>query len=420
LEVAKEEEQNNLFPFRTYQAVLPAAKLPWPHHDPDLSQSQYDKLIDDLWVINNFGQYQGASTKESVYFHDGLDVVLDNGTHIFAIDSGTVRHINIAGPYYSSVVVEDKNKPDFAWIYTHVYGFKVKVGDYLPQGTHIADVSFQGLEHIHLGRAYINSGGSWHNMNDWHYIHPDGNFVYKDTQPPIIEKPFYYFHNNSDTLFTGGQAIAVSGDVDIVAGIRDPGEYAHSKDAPVPILDKPFGFSNNNSGRQFLCGSFADALGCVGKIASIGDPGRNAYSITASYGDRLCVARMEYEISGDQIQTVPCKSFNFTKICFNLSPTLGLRDYKRVLTVYRFYYAIHPYGPLGYDKIFSYYNITNTDGKNESGLIDPSLSSCSWNTGSVSGNGTAVFPNGKYRITITAYDFKGNSARESDYVYVKN
>ena len=131
-------------------SILPPSKLPWPHQKPDLDINDYNVLIKDLWIINNFGQYQGGDTKESLYFHDGLDIVLDNGTKIYSIVSGYVRYIHDGGEYYSSVIIEDEEKPLFAWIYSHVYNFQIDTGEYVPQGNYIADINFQGLPHIHL------------------------------------------------------------------------------------------------------------------------------------------------------------------------------------------------------------------------------------------------------------------------------
>ena len=247
---------------------------------------------------------------------------------------------------------------------------KVKIGDYIPQGTHIANVNFQGLPHIHFGRAYIDENGSWDDMSDYHYIQPDTFFVFEDKQPPVIEKPFYYFKNNSDILFTHTDATEISGDVDIVVGIRDRGEYAHSKES--------------------------------------------------YFGDRLCISRIEYEISGEKIDTLYKKSFDFSQIILKIRPEFGLNDYERVSTVFKFYMTIHPEGVQSWDKIFSYYVITNTDGSGEFGQIDLSTKNYALFTDEKNQTGDQFFPNGIYTIKVTAYDFKGNSASEIENVVIKN
>jgi len=76
-------------------SILPPSKLPWPHQKPDLDINDYNVLIKDLWIINNFGQYQGGDTKESLYFHDGLDIVLDNGKYIADINFHGLPHIHL-------------------------------------------------------------------------------------------------------------------------------------------------------------------------------------------------------------------------------------------------------------------------------------------------------------------------------------
>ncbi len=42
-------------------------------------------MMDELWIINNFGQYQQADKTTETYFHDGLDVVVPNRTKMFSI-----------------------------------------------------------------------------------------------------------------------------------------------------------------------------------------------------------------------------------------------------------------------------------------------------------------------------------------------
>ena len=364
------QPETTVFPHVEYKMLPPAGKLPYPHHDPEFTELQYLELNRTLWIINNFAQYQGSGTKESLYFHDGLDIVLENGTKIFAVDSGYVRYIFDGGPSYTTVVIEDANTSDYAWMYTHVYYLNVKVGDFVSQGTHIADVNFDGLGHIHFGRAFLAEDGAWDNMYDWHYVQPDDYFIYTDNQAPVIEQPFYYFVNNSDEQFLRANPTLISGDVDIVIGMRERGEYAHSKDS--------------------------------------------------QFGDRLCVSRIEYEISGDSIETIHKKSFDFGKIILKTRPEVGFQDYERVSTVFKYYETIHPDGPPNWDKVISYYVITNCDGSGEFGQIDPVAKNFCWRTNETNPSGERRFPNGTYTIKVTAYDFKGNFATAWEKVVVEN
>jgi hypothetical protein len=358
-------------PFRAfdtsdYVVKPPPGKLPWPQHRPSMTEAEYQAMLRNLWVINNFGLYQGGTTRTTLYFHDGLDIVLDNFTPIYAVQSGYVR-ANIGGnEFYRTLIIEDADNPGLAWGYTHIYYFHVNVGDYVPQGGSVGSVNFQGLGHIHLSRLALAEGGSWTNFSDLNTLHPDSFFVYDDTQPPVIETPFYYFRNNADAQFPRGSPPVVSGDVDIVVGMRDGGEFAHSK--------------------------------------------------INGFGDRLAVARIEYEIRRPDETVLQYKSFDFRKL------TLLGRDAGPAMTqtVYKFYYTIHPAGPPSFDKIMSYYVISNTDGTGEAEVLTLAQQNFAWTTTAVDDQGQPLFPDGDYVITVKAFDAKGNVAAASDTVRVEN
>jgi len=131
-------------------------------------------------------------------------------------------------------------------------------------------------------------------------------------------------------------------------------------------------------------------------------------------------SRIEFEISSTSINTVHFKSFDFSKIVLKYGPEIGFRVYDRVSTVYKFYYTIHPEGPTSYDKIFSYYEITNIDGSGEFEEIEPLCREYSWDTIEKDTYGNPKYPNGIYTVKVTAIDFKGNSNTESDIVRVNN
>ena len=356
-----------------YTVSPPAGKLPWPLHNPGFTQAEYDKMMSNLFLINNFGQYQAGTTRESAYFHDGLDVVAPNDTKIYAVDSGYVKAITGTDPYYMTIIIADvqKDEPGKGWTYTHVNNFKVQIGEHVPKGKHIADIHFQGVPHVHLNRAYLTSG-TWFNWSDLNFVQPDSFFVYNDVDPPVIEHPFYYFRNNKDSMFTQANPTIVSGDIDIVVGLREQGEYAHAK---------------------------------------AGAPG-----VPTDYGDRLSVSRVEWEVLSDGKQLYFRKSFDFSKIVIKYRPN----DYPRVLTVYKYYPIIHPEGAGNYDKVLSCYVITNVDGTGVFGEIKTSDGDYAWNTRSLDVNGKPLFPNGRYAIKVTAYDARGNHASEVDSVEVRN
>jgi hypothetical protein len=254
-----------------------------------------------------------------------------------------------------------------------VTNFQFLVGDHVNQGDYIADIYFEGLDHVHFGRIFVEDG-RWDDYYNWNSVHPDRYFIYEDTQPPVIRVPFYYFRNNSDRLFKNGAAGTlpiVRGDVDIVVGMRDPGEFAHSKES--------------------------------------------------GFGDRLCVARIEYEISGETAPPVYKKSFDFTKMILNNGGELGK---ERVFTLFKHYKLFHQ--QIGYDfwnKTFSYYIITNAPepaAADELQKIDIAYQNLAWNTAELDESGNRRFPDGLYIITVIAYDALGNSSSASDAVLVGN
>jgi len=226
------------------------------------------------------------------------------------------------------------------------------------------------VPHVHLNRTYLTSG-SWSNWGDLNSVQPDRFFAYDDDDPPVIEYPFYYFRNNTDSLFAQTSPTIVSGDVDMVVGLRERGVYAHSKDGSL---------------------------------------------VPKGFGDRVCVSRVEWEVFSEGKRTYFRKSFDFAKIVFKYRPN----DYQRVLAVYKYYPIVHPGGPSSYDKIFSYYVITNVDGTGEFGEIKTTDGNYGWNTRALDLNGIPMFPNGKYSIKVTAYDAKGNNTSETDTIEVRN
>jgi Peptidase family M23 len=358
-------------PSSNYVVHPPPGKLPWPQHDPQFSQTEYDAMMDSLWIINNFGQYQGGEDSGFVYFHDGLDVVLWNGTKIFAVESGYVKSIINGGEYYQTLIIGNTpgSAPGYAWSYSHVNNFQVRVGDTVRQGEYLADIHFMGLPHVHLSRMFLESG-SWSNYSDIRSVQPDNFFSYRDGEPPVIEAGFRYYRNENDSLLGTGNGSVISGPVDIVVGMREQGYYAHSKGGMVE----------------------------------------------EGFGDRLSVSRIEYDITSGSGRTFHYKSFDFSNMILGQYPDLVDRFY----TVYKFYYTVHPEGPASWSKIACYYVITNTDGTGEAGEVNPSDRNYSWKTDSTSSDGTPVFPDGLYTVTVHAFDPAGNQAIASESVRVDN
>ena len=352
-----------------YNVKVPPGKLPWPQQSPDMAQSEVNRMIKNMWIMDNFGTYHGSYDAENdityLYLHDGLDIMLDNGTKLYAVESGYVKSIRRGDDYYGgSMSIGDTpgSEAGMGWEYAHTADFQFGKGDYVNQGEYICNVR---MGHVHLSRIKVENG-DWADKRNKIYFHPDNFFVYEDTEPPIIEKPFYYFHNNSDENFPAGDPTVVSGEVDIVVAMKDVSECV------------------NNSEYGFLL--------------------------------RWCVAKIEYEISGDQTGTVHKISVDFTKLV--LDDWKGICD-DRVLIIYK-HHTIPVLASAGLDISYAFYNITNNDGTGEFQSLYSSYKNYSWDTESVDANGDPVYPNGIYTITVTAYDFKGNSTSLSDVVLIEN
>lgn len=172
----------------------------------------------------------------------------------------------------------DDDEPGMAWGYAHVNGFRVAAGQHVAQGTELARVHFRGLEHTHLDRLRLRPGGSWQVWEDMSHLQPDTFFVYRDTEPPVYEGRFRYVRDGSDTAFlppASGGPVVVSGDVDIVVGLRDPGAWARSK--PLPTDPAPGGLPPN-----FGLGTHARYV--------------------PDYGDRNAPNRVEYATRRDTVR----------------------------------------------------------------------------------------------------------------------
>lgn len=352
-------------------------RLPWPHQPPGLSATELAALNRSVWIINDFPLYQGDDTR--AYFHTGLDIVLENGTPIYAMKDGWVKSVA-----HSTVTVGDAQdgKPAFGWNYTHLGDTEVAAGDFVQKGTRIGRVEFDGLPHIHLDKVY-SQGQHW---GEWHYmLMPNGHFSYPDDDPPVIQTPFHLLRNESDRPFSPDASgnVVVHGDVDIVVGMREQGLYAHSRE--------------NESGDRF-----------------------GAVQIGHEFGDRLGVARMEYEIRGVETgASHRFASFDFTGLA--IKKAVLDRSYNTELTkiVYKKPRLFEPGHRTG-NRDLNYYILTNCPSDGAPRELDPRFARNAWRTAARDAQGQPVFPNGPYDITVTAADFSGHTAFETIRVTVRN
>jgi len=338
--------------------------LPWPHESPELSAPERETLRKSVWVINNFPLFQ--YTNDNAYCHNGLDIVLDNGTPIHAIKDGYVKSTK-----YETVVIADArgDEPSWGWAYTHLGSLRVSEGEFVQAGTPIGVVHFEGLSHLHLERIY-SQAPYW---GEWHYaVIPDGFFTYPDEDPPMVETPFHFLKNMTNECFTpdASGTSTVSGDVDIVVGMREQGLYAHSREN--------------------------------------------------GFGDRLAVAHMQYEIKNIQSADAHAfTSFDFSRLAvkegvnapaFNTQVTNVLYKHPRFFEPER----------TNYDKTLTYYVITNCPADEPPRKLTPELAQLAWHTAATDPSGKPLFPDGAYDVTVTAWDSAGHPVTAQTRVEVRN
>lgn len=347
-----------------YRVSPPEGFLPWPQHNPGWDEADVLKeLVNNLFVINNFGQFQGFETDMNQnYFHSGVDIVAENGTPIFSVEDGTVVSLSGSAPYYQTLTIESENNTNYGWAYTHINDIAIDVGEKVTQGTFIGRINFQGLEHLHLERVKKLDDKEWTDYDEIIDLDTESYFYYQDKIPPIIKTPFHYFKNQTNIEFSNDSLATISGAVDIVAGMREVAPHSN-------------------------------------------DP-------VSRFGDRLGVSSISYKIIKSDSVLYSSDSFDFTK--FEIRKPIRQNNPERV-----YKNNILFEGALdSYDKMFSYYIITNTS-QIFSGNEDI-IPNNAWNTLETNEEGESLYPNGLYKIEITASDSKGNAVTALDSVWVDN
>ncbi len=343
-------------------------RLAWPHQPPGLSPPEVDKLNREVWVINDCPLYQADEKGELAYLHGGLDIILENGTKIYAMKDGWVKSTDV-----STVTVADNSdgQPGYGWEYTHLGNIQVQVGEHVKQGTWIGQVEFEGLPHVHLTKVY-SQGDSW---GRWRYMcMPNGHFDYADTQPPVIKTPFDFLPNDSNTRIQPDQAgnVVLSGKVDIVVGMRDPGEFAHSRES--------------------------------------------------GFGDRLGVSRIEWEVRpAGQAGGTGRKfaGFDFEHMVIKSGVYDRAFNAAMARTICSHWADFDPASRSG-DKMLTYYVITNCPQTEDRRELGPQWADACWDTTEADRGGRSVFPDGRYEITVRAWDFRGNRAEAAMAIFIRN
>jgi len=356
--------------------VAEAVRLPWPHEPPGASPEEQEELRDSVFVVNDFGLYQASSVRSQSYLHDGLDLVLPQGTPLRSLADGIVRDLFLPDHAGSrSIAVEDLDRPGFGWVYVHTDGFRHSVGDLVRRGERIAEIAaFDGLEHLHLSRTFLPEGASWSLLSSHHNHFADDLFEIRDEEPPTIERRLWVFRNQASELLpsAGGRSVA-SGDVDLVVGIRDGGHYAHSQDP------------------TFLPG----------------------------VGDRLAPAVVRCEVLDRRGRRVAQWTRDLTRTVLRWEEgQTSIWAPERVAVVYKSHLDVP--GAQSGGLFPPYFVLTNADGIHPIGVIRPSDAEHSWRTAATDEAGERLFPDGRYTVRITAWDSVGNRATRSRRVLVRN
>jgi hypothetical protein len=113
------------------------------------------------------------------------------------------------------------------------------------------------------------------------------------------------------------------------------------------------------------------------------------------------------------------QSFDFRKL--KIKKGTFAKEYGTELTkvVYKHRKLVEPTRQSG-DRMLSYYVITNCPQGEPPKELSVRHRDCCWNTAESDGDGKAVFPDGPYKITVTAFDFAGNSSTQAMTVQVAN
>jgi len=345
-------------------------RLPWPHQSAVATPVEIARINSEVWIINDNPLYQADRAGNWRYFHGGLDIVLPNGTPIYAMKDGWVRSTE-----RGTVTVADSNGDDacFGWEYTHISEIAVRRGQRVSRGDKLGVVNFRGLEHLHLTKVYSQTP-FW---GDWTWTcYPNAHFQYTDTKPPVIEQPFYFFRNKTDQLVARSDEgeVVVHGDIDIVVPMYEVGEYA------------------------------------------AGGP--------ANVGNRLGITRIEYEIrAADADRGTKFKSFDFTLLRFRKGfsgRSFGTELSRHVYKHWGLFESEQERRKKMNSNLSSYYIITNSPPAAAPTTLSADTSNHCWKTSATTADGQRRFPNGRYIITVRATDFRGHSAESSVAVRVQN
>lgn len=346
-----------------YKVPPPQGKLPYPHHNPEYTQEEYDNMMNHLWIADNFGDYVCQQYVTESYISTGLKVYAGDKTPIFSIVNGIVRIKNSYDLEKSFIVIEDLDKPGYAWKYEGLENFLYQIGDFVEKGSQIGRTNSSAEGFYKISRIKNNVGVEW-GRQSWVYINPQENFDFIDTQPPIRDRKIKLYKGNTLETFedTGiPRTYIVYGNVDIVFNAHDVGEYTD------PGFETGYNPDIDNTG----------------------------------------ITKYECELINQQGDKKYLQSYDFRKIELTGDETFDIY-YNRNITPHTFDEDVN------YRKFCILTNVKQVDGKL---LINFDYS---WDTAQKDADGNPLYPNGKYVMTIRAYDFKGNFCTRIDTLLIRN
>ncbi len=351
--------ESNIF----YNVMPPEGKLPYPHHNPVYTIDEYNTMMEELWIIDNFGDYIAKEPASESRLSTGLTIHAGNNAEIFAVTDGIVRVKNSYDPENTFIVIEDISKPGYAWKYEGLENFRFNIGDVVKQGSQIGQLSSHSNGFYTLCRIKKSPEMSW-GRQEWNYMDPLEKFVFSDTQKPIINRSFYFLYNNTPIRLVRPNApntFYVYGEVDIVLNVRDNSEYAQAK------RQSEEHFDNN-----------------------------------------ISITKIEYSLTNSTGETILYDSFNFKE--------LELTGYE-VFDIYQSHNLIPPIEDDTVTNVLlnKYYVLTNCKRVNGELIINPDFSlDCQ----EVDENGEWVIPRGEFLLKARIYDIMNNYTEKFCYIIV--
>ncbi|MBL4942414.1 MAG: M23 family metallopeptidase [Colwellia sp.] len=354
-----------------YKTPVGSNYLPLPQHSPEFDQNQYQTMRNEIYFISNRGNYQGDGDKDSMYMHSGLDIYMVNGTPIYVIADGIVGKTDRRTDGFKSVLIEDSLNQDSGWDYVHIDEFYVTEGDPVFQGQLLGVSKFNGTEHMHLARVSRIENNSWD--QGYYAEYPDKYFDFIDQQAPVLSDEIYFMANQTDTILSINDENAISGEVDIVVGIRDLGKYATHPDV---------------------------------------------YYLAA----RVIPVKLGFEIESEAGDVVMSSQFDFQSMVITKSNSQSSFGNEQARNLYKSpnLFLNQPWYEIGNSYIVLTHLQKTSSDTSFPIIFDDSFDSLNWNTSTYNNDGSPQFPNGRYKITVYAEDSRANKVIKEYWVDVLN